>query len=496
MRVGMCVVVSAGYDKAWTIEFPFPVRVYQQQYQRAGVASSGNLQFTSSPYGWQVNPTISSLPANQFGTCLFAFGTFSRTTRVQSGVMGEAPNRIFVIDWQAHRGYTGAQLIRLQYLLYESGNHVAVSYSGIELNDPWSYARMAVALQSSQLELATAFRGRLTESTRLDYQVPELRFSGVSAAPFCALTGVAQVTLVQPADVDITQSTDYTLTCTSTTAINLTFPLRLCAADAACTPLTIADFSTATVTEPTTYTCTPSFVGLTSLVYALPVAFSVTLLPRLTCTNEWSLTVSGPVGFPTRVYANADAINSPIEVVIQAGERAAVGVDPISLTHWMKGSNCRLNEFPAGHVEPNGAASDANTPSPRAYALSWSGKDGHLYFYSGESTVDFPSDLWRYSRTSGQWSQLPSPTSNLAVHGIRGQSSTEATPGQRRKACSVVDDVGDLWLFGTSQFISFHCSAMRIGGMQRLTSATGNWELANVYLGNGLFKASLIASHC
>lgn len=439
---------------SWTLKLPFPVSVYGVRYEVAGISSNGNLQFTFRyrSSGWSNYDRFWSIPSNDFGTTLSAFTAPLVQTQLHSGVVGEAPNRIFVIDYQGRRYYSSnTNPIRFQYLLYENSSHQAVIYSGaINTTQPWMNHGIAVGMQSKEYRVFSIFDGELTDTTRIDYFNLQLQLSDIPTMPLRAPTG-ATVTLVQPTDIEITHSTNYILTCTSTTATSLFFPLRLCAAaDMDCTPIKVAEFSTTTVTIPVTYTCTSSFVGLPSLVYSLPTAFTVRMLPPLTTTNEWRLTVSGPVGFMTRTFSHTDTSRSPVELPVQAGDRHAVGASATSLTHWMSGSNCRFTRYSPGYIEPNQVASDTNTPSSRAFASSWVGGDGNLYIHSGYDGDQLSSDLWRFTRTTGQWSQLSNPTSSLAVvYGNRGQPSNNTNPGARVQACSSVDDLGDLWLFGT-----------------------------------------------
>ena len=460
----------------WTLELPFPVRVHNGTYRKVGVSASGNIQF-SSPWGndndWSSSYSLEQLPSTQFSTALFAYQTTMALTAVRSGVVGQAPNRTFVIDCQ-HT--LNSASVRLQYLLHEQpfGSRLSVIYSGFpDVVNPWATAQIAVALQSRDLNVAVKFDGTLTGTTRLDYNQYELYFSGVPTAPIRALDGAAQITLVVPDGLEIAESADFTLTCTSATA-NQTFPLRICAnGDAGCTPLTTVGFSAAGVTAPVSYTCTSAFVGLSSLDYSLPAPFLVTLLPPVSVDNDWTLTVSGPAPFPTRVFTNADATQSPIELPVQAGPRAAVGSDVASLTHWMSGSNCRLSPDAPNQADPSGAATDANTPGARMYAASWTGKDGQLYLFSGSGAESLVADLWRYSPLSGQWTQLPSPTSREPVYGARGQSSNETTPGARQQGCVAVDDNGDAWLFGEWRCFAAQHTVAASEDDGRVTVSTG-----------------------
>ena len=428
------------------------MRVFDGIYSKIAVSTSGNIQFSKARGigGWTTYAsTLDQLPSTQFGTALLAYQPFLSLHEPHIGVIGEAPNRVFVIDVY-HR--LGSVFVRVQYLIYERpayGSHLAVIYDRLPVvQQPWSSLGVAMALQSSDLGVAVIFDGTISGTTRLDYNLYEMSFSGVPTAPLRAPDGAARLTLLQN-NVVVDESTDYTLTCASPTAASLSFPLRLCAAgDAGCTPLTTVDISAAGVTETATFTCTSSFVGLSSLVYSLPADFLVTLLSPITVTNAWTLTVSGPAPFPTRVFTDADAAQSPIELLVQAGPRAAVGVNATSLTHWMSGSNCHLTRDVPKYVDPNGAASDANTPGSRHYAQSWTGKDGQLYLFSGGTQYLGIPDLWRYSPVSGQWTLLPMPTSTAPVYGTRGQSSSETTPGARQMGCVAVDDSGDAWLFG------------------------------------------------
>jgi hypothetical protein len=448
----LCSVSSADEDAnyVWHLELPFPVRVFNGSYSKIGLGAGGNIQF-SMAWGhnsWTtLGPIGGDLPFSSLGTALMAFQAYWQVTAVRSGVVGQAPSRVFVIDVQ---GNIEGRSLGLQYLLSElaAGSRLSVIYSGFpDIANPMGQNN-AVALQSQELNTGVRFDGTITNTTRLDYDQHQLYFSGVPTAPIRGPSGAAQIALEKTAFLELAESAEFTLTCTSATA-NQTFPLRLCAeGDAGCTPLTIVGFSAAGVTAPVTFNCTSAFVGLSALDYSLPAHFLVTLLPPVSVTNDWTLTVSRPASLPTRVFTNADAAQSPVELPVQAGPRTAVGSDAAALTHWMSGSNCRLSPDAPNQADPSGAATDANTPGARLHAASWTGKDGQLYLYSGSGANSFEADLWRYSPVSGQWSLLPTPASTAPVYGVRGQSSNETTPGAREQGCVAVDDNGDAWLFG------------------------------------------------
>lgn len=128
---------------------------------------------------------------------------------------------------------------------------------------------------------------------------------------------------------------------------------------------------------------------------------------------------------------------------------------------WVKGP---------GHANGNAVwgilrtPAQSNIPAARGWGtLSWTGKDGKFWLYSGSAGYN---DLWRYDPGSNEWTWMHGDSIRHAygtrpVHGILGVASPLNTPGTRDEtSASWTDKEGNLWLFGGRGFESIHGSGV------------------------------------
>ncbi len=114
---------------------------------------------------------------------------------------------------------------------------------------------------------------------------------------------------------------------------------------------------------------------------------------------------------------------------------------------WMKGSSL-TNQ--AGVFGTQGVPADANIPSARSVAATWTDADGKLWLFGGSSTAGFMNDLWRYDPATNQWTFMKGSTlgSQNGTYGTRGTAAAANTPGGRLYSVGWRDPQGRLWLFG------------------------------------------------
>lgn len=114
---------------------------------------------------------------------------------------------------------------------------------------------------------------------------------------------------------------------------------------------------------------------------------------------------------------------------------------------WMKGSSL-TNQ--AGVFGTQGVPADANTPSSRSPAVTWTDANGKLWLFGGSSSAGLMNDLWRYDPATNQWTWIKgsSAASQNGTYGTLGTPAASNTPGGRDSAVGWVDPQGRLWLFG------------------------------------------------
>jgi hypothetical protein len=116
---------SACNDCTAPMVLPFPVQFYDQTFTQARASSNGNLQFTgdnSLPFNSCLpnptyNNTIYAYWDDLFLDCNAGFGC-----GIYTSVSGTAPNRIFNIEWRAHRNEPPVVNVKFEIRLYENGN--------------------------------------------------------------------------------------------------------------------------------------------------------------------------------------------------------------------------------------------------------------------------------------------------------------------------------------------------------------------------------------
>jgi N-acetylneuraminic acid mutarotase len=120
-----------------------------------------------------------------------------------------------------------------------------------------------------------------------------------------------------------------------------------------------------------------------------------------------------------------------------------------------------------------GTAAAGNVPGARYAASSWIDSTGNLWLFGGigyDSTGASGNlnDLWRYSRTTRQWTWVAgSNVANAAgVYGTEGTAAAGNAPGARYSATSWIDSSGNLWLFG----------GVGYGGSGALGNLSDLWE--------------------
>jgi PKD repeat protein len=118
---------------------------------------------------------------------------------------------------------------------------------------------------------------------------------------------------------------------------------------------------------------------------------------------------------------------------------------------WMKGSN-NANQF--GSYGTKGVNHPSNLPGSRFGSYAWIDAHGDFWLFGGVgyamSTTGSLNDLWRYNKTSNEWTWISgSNNSNVgATYGVQGTASISNIPSGRYQGSPWLDPSGNLWLFG------------------------------------------------
>lgn len=146
-------------DGVVRLELPFPFTFYGEEHTAVTAASNGNLQFTTSnPLAF---PACLS-PAAGMGDLISPYWADIDLTlfgQLETQVAGEAPNRVFVIEWDDAPLYGGdpADRVTFEAQLFEGSNDIVFLYE-----DPTTVAggaggRAVVGLQSEARGLSLSF---------------------------------------------------------------------------------------------------------------------------------------------------------------------------------------------------------------------------------------------------------------------------------------------------------------------------------------------------
>ena len=119
---------------------------------------------------------------------------------------------------------------------------------------------------------------------------------------------------------------------------------------------------------------------------------------------------------------------------------------------WVKGSSSGAAHGTYGTL---GTPAPANTPGARTDAVSFKDLSGNLWLFGGagwdgSGGWGYLNDLWKFDRTSGNWTWMKGASTQGAVgtYGTPGVRSSANMPGSRQMAVSWSDETGGLWLMG------------------------------------------------
>lgn len=115
---------------------------------------------------------------------------------------------------------------------------------------------------------------------------------------------------------------------------------------------------------------------------------------------------------------------------------------------WVKGPNTINTPGSYGTLQ---VPSLTNNPDPRDEgAAAWTDNAGDLWFYGGQTSAGYFSDMWKYHIATNTWTWMSGAnTLNvLANHGTLNVQSAANTPGGRAVYARWTDSNGIFWMFG------------------------------------------------
>ncbi len=145
---------------------------------------------------------------------------------------------------------------------------------------------------------------------------------------------------------------------------------------------------------------------------------------------------------------------------------------------WMKGAMLANPISTRGAFQTPAAA---NTPGGRYWSSTWVDASGNLWLFGGYGINDAGdesnlNDLWKYNRTSGNWTWMKGSSSgdDRGAHGELTKTAPENTPGGRYGCATWVDASGNAWLFGGFG-VDDDFEYAYLNDLWKYNPGTGNW---------------------
>ncbi|HGY56630.1 MAG TPA: hypothetical protein ENK44_13050 [Caldithrix abyssi] len=191
-------------DDIAALKLPFPFTFYGQQKDSLFVSSNGFISFKTLTSSYPVTSPIPSTGAPDSLIAAYWYDLRNGTAEggVFSKVVGEAPNRRFIIEWEYHQGTSGfPDPINMEIVLYETSHLIKLQYSyvdaaysggrvgieadgtdGISYNSALVANNLAVLFHNKTLGSAVAAISPVS-STTSQYETFTYRLYNVSTTP-------------------------------------------------------------------------------------------------------------------------------------------------------------------------------------------------------------------------------------------------------------------------------------------------------------------------
>jgi hypothetical protein len=179
---------------------PFPVQFYNQTFTQARASSNGNLQFTSD----NALPFNSCLPNPQYNNTIYGYwddlflDCSGFGCGIYTSVSGTAPNRIFNIEWRAHRNEPPIVVVNFEIRLYENANgRFDIIYG--QVDNPGDTASVGVQRDTgSRFTQYSCNTGVLSQGLQLTFTLPPCNATPTPGGSTPTATVIATATPTTP----------------------------------------------------------------------------------------------------------------------------------------------------------------------------------------------------------------------------------------------------------------------------------------------------------
>ncbi len=143
-------------DGTIKLDLPFAFTFYGTTYTELFASSNGNLQFGNANPEYQ-NSCLDDAPATGMGDMVAVYWDdldLRFEGFLETEVVGEAPNRIFVVEWDAIPRYDTGDLLTFEVQLFEGSNDIVFLYQDVAQGEAGNGRSATIGIQSELQELA------------------------------------------------------------------------------------------------------------------------------------------------------------------------------------------------------------------------------------------------------------------------------------------------------------------------------------------------------
>lgn len=167
-------------DGVKTVSLPFPFTFYGTTYSEITISSNGNAQFGSQNPEY-FNQCLSQTPATAMSDMLAPFWDdfdVRLAGFIEIDTFGEAPNRIFVVEWDNIPYFGGdlEDLATFELQLFEGSNDILFLYEDVNLISGSNGRSATIGIQSANQGVALQFscnQSAVADASRLLIEHPE-----------------------------------------------------------------------------------------------------------------------------------------------------------------------------------------------------------------------------------------------------------------------------------------------------------------------------------
>ncbi len=146
-------------DDTVLLSLPFPFIFYGQTYTEVRASSNGNLQFTTTS-GAYANRCLDAGPVAGLGAMIAPYWDdldLTLTGTLETAVVGQAPRRTFVVEWDEVPRFGGGDAVTFAAQLFEESGDIVFLYQEVETEDAPRGASATVGLQSEAAGMALQY---------------------------------------------------------------------------------------------------------------------------------------------------------------------------------------------------------------------------------------------------------------------------------------------------------------------------------------------------